>query len=461
MIKAYKLCKITKKKKAGGSFFHPKYERNEKFKYIKVYISKGGPIFIYEDEDGRDWFDDFIKRRIERAEEDELSYYERNGIDPDFPGLYLSDAERQEWCRKRRKAGHEFFDADEGKRIKGNIEVILEQLSFKAPRLKDEESDDGSDNSYIYIDKESFINNFELNISNLDTKEIKDMMSNIKAERLYVSSDLASRKETRAIWNKVYDMLENENRNRIKSAEEKECARKAAEEKRALRRAEIIRKRESLEAKSGRENDRETNADKSNYDIGIYGEKGEENVDYVIKWLGKEYKSIEKNCPSRFKKDKLCIRLKNKELIDEEQEFDHIIVFSSGVFMIETKFYKGKIKINENRLWTRITDNKEEGIENPEFQVSRHHKVLASILDGLVEDKDIYDIICIAHNTAIIEGAENSSVPIVKYDVLENKIRTIASTGKSKYDTDEIVDRINRFKIFDYSNSEIANKYEK
>lgn len=457
MIIGYQLCKISRKEKIGGSFFYPKYEEKVKFSYIKIYNSDNEPEFIYEDEDGRDWFNDYIERRMERVRIEQLEYYKENRIKPDFIDFCLPEIDRERLSRERINARHEFYDTD--KRIKGNLKENLNKLSFKAPRLGDEEKADKLVTNYKFIDTGKFFYNFESTIPDLDTKEIKDMMSDIKTGRIYVSGDLASRKESREIWNKVYDMLNKESIRRAEAVEEKECSGNARLI-RDLRKAETAIKKESLKkVKLSRENSGETDADKSN-DAGVYGNRGEENVDYVIKWLGKEYKSIEKNCPSRFVKGKLCIRLKNKELIDEEQEFDHIIVSSSGVFMIETKFYKGKIIINKNQLWTRITDKNEEGMENPEFQVNRHHKVLTSILNGLVDEEDIHDIICIAHNNAIIEGVENSPVPIVKYDVLENKIRSIAGAEKNKYDTDEIINRINQFKVFDFSNTEIENRNE-
>ena len=74
------------------------------------------------------------------------------------------------------------------------------------------------------------------------------------------------------------------------------------------------------------------------------GNKGEEKVDYALKWLDKSYIQIEKK--SNDKVGNKCIFIKNDNFIDEKQEYDHLIVSNKGVFNIETKNYTGKLDID-------------------------------------------------------------------------------------------------------------------
>lgn len=173
-----------------------------------------------------------------------------------------------------------------------------------------------------------------------------------------------------------------------------------------------------------------------------FGEKGELSIDYALKWLPKEYSIIEKN---QIKK----IFLRDVRVSDEKQEFDHIAVGPNGVFSIETKYFKGNIKIDSNGNWSReVEDGKIEGIKNPIQQVDRHHMVIASILSGVVEEKDIHDIICLAYDTCTVEGIENSEIPIVKGDIITRHItKTVSSKKYSGDDIKKIVATIEKYRI--------------
>lgn len=175
------------------------------------------------------------------------------------------------------------------------------------------------------------------------------------------------------------------------------------------------------------------------------GEKGENNVDYHLKWLGSNYYSVAKDC---YADEKQTILLKKEDFIDEVQELDHILVSRCGVFLIETKYLKGKITVKPNGNWVRIDGGEEMGMLSPVAQVDRHHVLVSEILDGLVAEEHIHDIICIAHDNAIIEGEENSPVPVVKADVLARFIKTIAAgSNDCDYDCEEIIRRIEQYKV--------------
>ena len=152
------------------------------------------------------------------------------------------------------------------------------------------------------------------------------------------------------------------------------------------------------------------------------GIRGEEEVEYQLKWLGKEFTSL--------RKDVDRIVLNNPLVPEDPQEFDHILISKHAIYLIETKNYKDRIRIKENGNWIRINKNGgQEGTESPVAQVVRHHKVLESVLEKNNVECPIVDIICIANRTAIIEGEENSSVAVVKSDEL---IRFIENDDKEK-----------------------------
>ena len=88
------------------------------------------------------------------------------------------------------------------------------------------------------------------------------------------------------------------------------------------------------------------------------GNKGEQKVDYALKWLDKSYIQIEKKSNDRV--GNKCIFIKNSNFIDEKQEYDHLIVSNKGIFNIETKNYTGKLVIDQYGNWIRKKKKKRE-----------------------------------------------------------------------------------------------------
>ena len=141
------------------------------------------------------------------------------------------------------------------------------------------------------------------------------------------------------------------------------------------------------------------------------GIRGEQDVFYALKWLNKDYKVIS---------DK-PIRIKNEKFIDEEQEYDHIVIGPTGVFLIETKSYSGLIEIDKNGNWKRRKNESDDwvGELNPLQQVRRHEKLIQSILPSEIP---VHSIVCLAKSNVIIDGIENSPLDIVKADMLAEYI---------------------------------------
>lgn len=71
--------------------------------------------------------------------------------------------------------------------------------------------------------------------------------------------------------------------------------------------------------------------------------------------------------------------------------------------------------IDQYGKWIRKKAGEEEGIKNPLQQIRQHEKILQSFLP---KECKVISIICVANDKAIIEGAENCPIPIVKSDML-------------------------------------------
>lgn len=168
------------------------------------------------------------------------------------------------------------------------------------------------------------------------------------------------------------------------------------------------------------------------------GNVGESRVKEALKWLDSSYVQIQPL--SKDYSGNACIYLQNLDYINAKQEYDHLLVGETGVFQIETKNFSGKLIIDQYGNWRRILqDGKEIGVKNPLEQVRKHEKVLTSFLGNSI---NICSIICIANDSAIIEGLENSPIPIVKSDMIVEFIEHYVS-NKKILSTEEIQSCVN------------------
>jgi hypothetical protein len=173
------------------------------------------------------------------------------------------------------------------------------------------------------------------------------------------------------------------------------------------------------------------------------GDIGEGRVNDALKWLDSSYIQIQPR--SRDMSGNPCIYLKNPDFMDVRQEYDHILVGKAGAFVIETKNYTGKLIVDKYGNWVRVQpDGKEIGMKNPLQQVRQHEKLLRSFLNDNVS---IINIICIANDRAIIDGAENCPLPIIKSDLLVEYIETYKGR-KPPLTLEEVQDCVNR--IYDH-----------
>ena len=176
-------------------------------------------------------------------------------------------------------------------------------------------------------------------------------------------------------------------------------------------------------------------------------DEGEYGVDYQLSWLGKEYTIIDKDCVSRYSNGRANSIIIAHEEVREPQEIDEIVVSEGGVFLIETKRYSGETSINSNGNWILTTRGEKQGIMSPVAQTYRHRMIMRTILEGLVDDKYIYDIICIAKDDAIIEGEENCPIPVMKVDMLNHYIDATSRKSGAGLDRAKVAERIEACKI--------------
>lgn len=181
----------------------------------------------------------------------------------------------------------------------------------------------------------------------------------------------------------------------------------------------------------------------SKLEIAAAGKKGEDAVDYALKWMqASGYCSILKDCLTPY--GTVSILLKNEEYIDEPQEFDHILIGQNGIFLIETKNFSGTITVTNSGDWIQEKNGISKGIKNPIQQCNRHEALIKSIVGSV----PIVSIICLANDGVVIQGRDNCKIPVVKVELLEDFICcTQAPQELSKNQIVELIQKINRHKV--------------
>ena len=95
--------------------------------------------------------------------------------------------------------------------------------------------------------------------------------------------------------------------------------------------------------------------------------------------------------------DERYILLNDVTLPDESAgttQIDHILLSPFGVFVIETKNYKGWIFGGERqKVWTQKIYKKTYKFQNPVYQNYKHIKVLESVLSDIVEPQLLHSVI--------------------------------------------------------------------
>lgn len=160
------------------------------------------------------------------------------------------------------------------------------------------------------------------------------------------------------------------------------------------------------------------------------GDIGELAVAFKLKDLDKEkYKIIHD------------IKLKNMGGSTSTTQIDHIVISTYGIFVIETKSYKGKIYGKEgSRTWTQYLSNQKNTFMNPIFQNYAHTRAIENIL------KDTYPQM-IYHSIIAFSGEANlDAIEVTKAKVC--KIRYVSEAIKD-LSTEEVIDKEDIGKIIE------------
>ena len=120
------------------------------------------------------------------------------------------------------------------------------------------------------------------------------------------------------------------------------------------------------------------------------------------------------------------IKLKNPKAQTKTSQIDHIIVSIYGIFVIETKGYKGKIYGDEfKRTWSQYLGNKSYKFLNPFFQNYGHIKALENILKDDFPHMKYFSIVAFS-GEANIDDIKLKNSYICKIAYLEETIRALS-----------------------------------
>lgn len=176
------------------------------------------------------------------------------------------------------------------------------------------------------------------------------------------------------------------------------------------------------------------------------GQKQEQDVAFFLRRAFKDHKKVYVINDFKFTHN------------DETAQIDHLIVYTYGFVLIESKSIKGEVKVNDLGEWTRSLSNKWSGMASPIKQVELQQKLLRemlhanreSILGKLLGIKQqsfgmrCWDNVCAVSSSAVIDRdsmPNDVSKQLVKTEFLVDKLseimklKTYAITKLNPFDT--------------------------
>ncbi|WEG11161.1 NERD domain-containing protein [Pullulanibacillus sp. KACC 23026] len=124
-------------------------------------------------------------------------------------------------------------------------------------------------------------------------------------------------------------------------------------------------------------------------------------------------------------------------------QVDHIVLSKYGIFVIETKNYKGWIIGKEkDRQWTQVIYKRKERFYNPIHQNYGHIKALETILSGVYEG-DFHSIICFSDRATLknIE-VQSSDVKVIYSSQLLKTIFSYQQATNSSFEIQQLAEMI-------------------
>lgn len=159
----------------------------------------------------------------------------------------------------------------------------------------------------------------------------------------------------------------------------------------------------------------------------IKGYLGELTIRFLLRFLNKkEYKTINN------------IRLFNNGIM---AQIDHLVVSRYGIFVIETKNYRGWIFGSENAYqWTQVIFQRKYKFYNPIRQNLGHIKALQANLNQYPH-LDYFPIVVFTRGSKL---KVNSSFPVIKYYNLLRTIRNSTDINITEDERDNIFETLLR-----------------
>jgi hypothetical protein len=160
------------------------------------------------------------------------------------------------------------------------------------------------------------------------------------------------------------------------------------------------------------------------------GQKQEQDVAFFLRRAFKDYKQVYVINDFKFTHN------------DETAQIDHLIVYTYGFVLIESKSIKGEVKVNGFGEWTRSSNSKWAGMASPIKQVELQQKLLRemlhanreSILGKLLGIKQqsfgmrCWDNVCAISSDAVIDRdsmPNDVSKQLVKTEFLVDKLNEV------------------------------------
>lgn len=133
------------------------------------------------------------------------------------------------------------------------------------------------------------------------------------------------------------------------------------------------------------------------YTIGMYRRRRIENSGEAL-----VRQSLEEYCKNRDAHVLNCITLRLED--GSTTQIDHILVSTKGIFVIETKHYKGWIFGNpKSKKWAQIIYENKYSFQNPIFQNYKHVKEVQRIFEFLEPQ--------LVHNIVVFSGESTFKTP--------------------------------------------------
>ncbi|WP_291275219.1 NERD domain-containing protein [Flavobacterium sp.] len=168
------------------------------------------------------------------------------------------------------------------------------------------------------------------------------------------------------------------------------------------------------------------------YKTKIKGVIGEKTTSSILYFLDKSKYKVINN-----------IVLKTGEITTQ---IDHLVISDFGIFVIETKNYKGWILGNENsEYWTQVIYKRKEKLYNPIRQNLSHIKTLKNCLSEYPNLE--YKSIIVFSSSAEIKV--NTRTDVVNLSRLLATIKRYTSTNLTEIEKENIFEKINALNLID------------